>query len=731
MTTRKDIKLINTRKISKGMAEMEIVHGGSRWRIVTVYSHCIEETMEVLLEGIQEEKESHLIIGALEEIKNMKEGDRIESDHVPLEVELEGADRKKERRSNTIEKVTSVWTEEGIQQYHEKCIGWKCEQTESGRIWKELEEKVKKSITKVKKKIALWKIGRRTWHSKEWNKKKRELRKELGRLKRGKISREEFVQKRKEYRDWCKKEKHKHEREEEERIKAIRTEEEAWRYINKYRKKKEGISESIEIERWTTHFMELLDGSKDKIIMKEEEEEKKTKKAKQEREKEENELTREEIIKQLIELKKRKAPGENEIENEAWRLMSKEIGETFVMLLNKIWKGEGIPQEWNNGLISPIYKRREKNEVTNYRGMTLMDTAYKIYAKVLNERLKKEIEKNLKEGQFGFREGRGTIDAVYTLNYVANRELARKKGNAFFADLKAAFDKVDRKKLGEMIEKQDDIVLLATSEQELKGMMKRFRKYIQKKDLLLSPGKSKVLVFERGRGRRGKREWRWGEEDIEEVKEMKYLGYIIQKNGRAERYLEERMKRAMIAMKQTWSIGEKLFKNDFERRMKMFNALVESIALYGAEIEGHRILLEETKIREIRIEVIRRASKYEETNRKTNKKLVTECIREIEKGKRESEESKWEKKRRIMMEKSEPIWTVVKHNCGQTGLWSIRTVINWNGGQSGRWSIGSVVNRDGGQTGLWPKETVVNRDSDQLQRRQYQCGQSQRGQLEL
>ncbi|XP_025074790.1 uncharacterized protein LOC112552838 [Pogonomyrmex barbatus] len=473
MATRKDIKLINTRKISKGMAEMEVVHGGSRWRIVTVYSHCIEETMEVLLEGIQEEKESHLIIGgdfnartgnrgepiearerkgeevrkskdkvinregiimlnglrergwtilngsgeeiggwiyieesgasvidyvitnveAMEEIKNMKEGDRIESDHVPLE----GADRKKERRSNTIEKVTSVWTEEGIQQYHEKCVGWKCEQTESGRIWKELKEKVKKSITKVKKKIALWKIARRTWHNKEWNKTKRELRKELGRLKKGKISREEFVQKRKEYREWCKKEKHKHEREEEERIKTIRTEEEAWRYINKYRKKKEGISESIEIERWIMHFMDLLDGSKDKIITKEEEEEKETEKAEQEREEEENELTREEIIKQLIELKKGKVPGENDIENEAWRLMPKEIGETFVMLLNKIWKGGGIPQEWNNGLISPIYKRGEKNEVTNYRGVTLMDTAYKIYAKVLNERLKKEMEKNLEE----------------------------------------------------------------------------------------------------------------------------------------------------------------------------------------------------------------------------------------------------------------------------------------------------------------------------------------------
>lgn len=40
----------------------------------------------------------------------------------------------------------------------------------------------------------------------------------------------------------------------------------------------------------------------------------------------------------------------------------------------------------------------------------------------------------------------------------------------------------------------------------------------------------------------------------------------------------------MVAMKKTWSIGERLFKEDYIRRMRMFNALVGSIALYGAEV---------------------------------------------------------------------------------------------------------------------------------------------------
>lgn len=88
----------------------------------------------------------------------------------------------------------------------------------------------------------------------------------------------------------------------------------------------------------------------------------------------------------------------------------------------------------------------------------------------------------------------------------------------------------------------------------------------------MSTKKSKVMVFERGRERKRGRDSKWGEEKIEEVKEIRYLGYILQKNGRSEKHIMERMRRATIAMKMTWSIGERIFKENYERRMKMFDA---------------------------------------------------------------------------------------------------------------------------------------------------------------
>lgn len=64
--------------------------------------------------------------------------------------------------------------------------------------------------------------------------------------------------------------------------------------------------------------------------------------------------------------------------------------------------------------ICPIYKKRDKRAGKGYRKVTLMDTAYKICAGILHERLKAEIENKLKESQFGFRkERRGICDKPY------------------------------------------------------------------------------------------------------------------------------------------------------------------------------------------------------------------------------------------------------------------------------------------------------------------------------
>ena len=82
-------------------------------------------------------------------------------------------------------------------------------------------------------------MGDRKWHSKEWTERKRELRKELRKLRKGRMSREEFWGKIKEHKAWSEKERQKYERREEKKIRMIMTESEEWKYINRYRGRKQ------------------------------------------------------------------------------------------------------------------------------------------------------------------------------------------------------------------------------------------------------------------------------------------------------------------------------------------------------------------------------------------------------------------------------------------------------------------------------------------------------------
>ncbi|TGZ36994.1 hypothetical protein DBV15_12441, partial [Temnothorax longispinosus] len=96
------------------------------------------------------------------EINIVEEGIRTESDHVPLEVELTGPRViETERRKKEIDIEKSDWTEDGRKEYHEKCKGWSSTQINTEDIWKEMKEKIKSAITKQKKKIIPWRLGRK------------------------------------------------------------------------------------------------------------------------------------------------------------------------------------------------------------------------------------------------------------------------------------------------------------------------------------------------------------------------------------------------------------------------------------------------------------------------------------------------------------------------------------------------------------------------------------------
>ena len=67
---------------------------------------------------------------------------------------------------------------------------------------------------------------------------------------------------------------------------------------------------------------------------------------------------------------------------------------------NQVWNTGEIPDEWREGIVKLILKRGNRHEVKNYRGLTMMDTRYKIYTEILRKRkIPRNIPRRRKEAR--------------------------------------------------------------------------------------------------------------------------------------------------------------------------------------------------------------------------------------------------------------------------------------------------------------------------------------------
>jgi sorting nexin-29 len=81
----------------------------------------------------------------------------------------------------------------------------------------------------------------------------------------------------------------------------------------------------------------------------------------------------------------------------------------------QIWEQEQVPDDWNVRLIFPIFKKGDRTECRNYRGITLLNVAYKIFPTVLARKLSPYSEEILDGYQCGFHLGRSAIEKVFVL----------------------------------------------------------------------------------------------------------------------------------------------------------------------------------------------------------------------------------------------------------------------------------------------------------------------------
>jgi hypothetical protein len=81
-------------------------------------------------------------------------------------------------------------------------------------------------------------------------------------------------------------------------------------------------------------------------------------------------------------LKDNKALGMDLIQAELIKKASPDFVECMHQLIIKIWTTETIPEEWNWNIICPLHKG-DVTKCSNYRGISLLCVAYKIFSNIL------------------------------------------------------------------------------------------------------------------------------------------------------------------------------------------------------------------------------------------------------------------------------------------------------------------------------------------------------------
>jgi Reverse transcriptase (RNA-dependent DNA polymerase) len=169
-------------------------------------------------------------------------------------------------------------------------------------------------------------------------------------------------------------------------------------------------------------------------------------------------ISEDEVRQALKEVPNDKAAGLDGIPIEIWKLFeskrrhsasrnrpSFDVVQIMTMVFNDIERhgvanGTGFAEGW----LCPLYKKKDKTNIGNYRPITILNTDYKVFTKALTNRLAKVAPSLINSDQAGFMKGQLITDQTELIQNVIARCEAEDKHSAIVClDQEKAYDRVN------------------------------------------------------------------------------------------------------------------------------------------------------------------------------------------------------------------------------------------------------------------------------------------------
>jgi hypothetical protein len=142
-------------------------------------------------------------------------------------------------------------------------------------------------------------------------------------------------------------------------------------------------------------------------------------------------------------LKSCKSPDTDQIPAELIKAGGETLFSEIHKLICSIWNKEELPQQWKDQ-----FTKRAIRHCNNYRGISLLSTAYKILSNILLAGLNPYVNEVTEDHQCGFRRNRSTTDQIFYIRQILEKKWEYNGTmHQLFIDFKKAYESVKREVL--------------------------------------------------------------------------------------------------------------------------------------------------------------------------------------------------------------------------------------------------------------------------------------------
>ena len=153
-------------------------------------------------------------------------------------------------------------------------------------------------------------------------------------------------------------------------------------------------------------------------------------------------ITEEEVAHTLAYLPLGKSPGPDRLPNQFYRVFASTLAPVLANVYNESKEAGHLPESLRQGIISVLYKKKDRDDPRNYRPITLLNNDYKILMRILTVRMNEAVVQFVSRDQNGFIPDGFIAENVMRLQLVQDMiEEEDLEALFVFLDMEKAFDR--------------------------------------------------------------------------------------------------------------------------------------------------------------------------------------------------------------------------------------------------------------------------------------------------